>query len=452
MASKVYLPTFGVEIVEGPPGSGKSFVCAKWVLDWVIKERRPVFTNLPFRWRVLREWLRRRYGVEVANLIHELTPEHLLAFMRRAKERKDFRDALQKQARQRGEDIPGDTLNRLWYEHAGPDRLRTTGDDPDQQANWIGEGSVVLVDEIQNIYPMQKQADEGPELREYLSMHRHFMHRFIACSQDRMLISNTIRKVAEKYWKVHNRAKDRLVWGIRFEHLGFTAFGYTAHTKASESFPAWDERSRPYAEFTVIASLPQHRWIFRIYTSYTAEKSPRRLLKKIEDVRQQAGLTRSGHTPTEVEAIMKKRRPLTRRAKAFRAVRRGVRRLAVTAFVVGMGVLIGLAINPPAPPAETETNEVLQHQPPPGTLRVVSPTFARIVDPESRSLRLAPGDRYGPYQLRLLHPPDRLALFVDTRTGVLYAWRAREDPERLGTVDDLRSIGERFGILGASVR
>ena len=450
MARKVRLPTFGVEVVEGPPGSGKSFVCAKWCLDWVIKERRPVFTNLPFRWRVLRTWLRKTHGEEVANLIHELTPEHLLAFMKRAKQRKIFRETLQRQARLKGEDIPGDTLNRLWYEHAGPDRCRSFGDDPDKQANWIAEGSIVLVDEIQNIYPMQKQSDEGDELREYLSMHRHFMHHFFACSQDRMLISNTIRKVAEKYWKVHNRAKDRLVWGIRFEHLGFTAFGYTAHTKASESFPAWDERSKPFAEYTVIASLPQHRWIFRIYTSFTAEKSPRRLMKKIEDVRQQAGLTRSGHTPKEVQAYLMKKRPLTRTARTFRSIRRGCRRIAFTAIIVGLGVLIGLGINP-APPAELETDaQVITHAPPPGTLRVVTENFARIAGPDSTH-RLEPGDRIDGYQLRLLDPRNRMALFVNTSDGMLWAWEARRDPIRLGTVDDLRSVGARLGVLGASI-
>ena len=71
----------GIELVTGIPGSGKSFHMVERLVDWVLKEQRPVYTNLPLCWRVLRKYLKIKGGEHCAGLIHELTEERFNTFI-----------------------------------------------------------------------------------------------------------------------------------------------------------------------------------------------------------------------------------------------------------------------------------------------------------------------------------------------------------------------------------
>ena len=53
---------FGIISVVGKPGAGKSYYLTKKAIEAVTIHRRPVYTNLPIRWRVMWHWVAKRYG------------------------------------------------------------------------------------------------------------------------------------------------------------------------------------------------------------------------------------------------------------------------------------------------------------------------------------------------------------------------------------------------------
>ena len=58
---------YGVEIIHGLMGSGKSFFAVRRALSMVEEARRPLYTNLPMKWAVVRKYLRLRGGSDLAN-------------------------------------------------------------------------------------------------------------------------------------------------------------------------------------------------------------------------------------------------------------------------------------------------------------------------------------------------------------------------------------------------
>jgi hypothetical protein len=330
---------YGVHIVEGVPGSGKSYVCVQWVIQAILEQRRPVYTNLPIRFRVLRRYLKAVAGPEVASLLQRLTPEIFERFAKRGHEYRTFRNDLISLARRRGETVPDEIIEQRWETEHG--KNITDSEHPD--CNWIPLGALVLYDEIQHHYPMKGQANEGSELLDYLTCHRHFCQQFIAVTQDKMNISNTIRKVCEYFWIVRNRRDDRLVFGLRFRHLRLLAFGYECWTKSALDAPHYSEAHAPCKQYTVYPLLSgSGRRIFKFYESFTAAGSIRRINEVIAQTRRRAGLTENGASPAEVQRYQERQMKLSKRQSS--KIRRLLKRLAsivILITVVVSGVLIG---------------------------------------------------------------------------------------------------------------
>lgn len=436
MAPRFEIPAVGIEIIQGEPGSGKSFVALRWCLQAVIKERRPVFTNLPIKWRVLRVWLRNRYGQEVANLINPLTQDHFTLFVRRAAAHRDFKNECIDEAHKQGRMISDAEIQRRFIEEYGEHRIRDDPQDDRKKANWITPASLIIVDEMQNWFPQAKQKEESPALLQYLAMHRHMMHKFICITQDRMMISISIRRLAHAIWLVHNRAKERIFprIPITFGNFGLTAFAYRGYTSVALDLPPHNPHSQPFANFVLYPAFYPH--LFRLYSSFTSFSSPHALLAQMKNARIQAGLSESGTTPIE------ERRMAIRQSRAFRAVR-GFRRLSFRlvkfCVIVLVAAAIGFAIgHTPATEEVEETPDVQTYEPPPGELQVVTPQFTRI-----NGQRVRPGSAWNGFLVYPVSSRHRVCMLVGP-DGVSWSWTVGAAPIRLGTLDDLRHAESRI--------
>jgi hypothetical protein len=266
------IPDFGVEVTEGLPGSGKSFFELSRTLDWILQEQRPVFTNLPIRFRVLRHWLKHRYGEAYARLIFPLTEQHFRRFLKRSKLRAKERDAARLEATKLGKALSNEAFDRAFAAAHGPDVYAG----PD--ANWIYPTACIIIDEGHHWFPMSDQKNETPELLGYLTMLRHHLHKLVIVTQDRMQVSITFRRLCQSFWAVRNRGEDKVAWGIKCRHLGITGFAYVRRTPDQEAGFKGDDVMSAYAEQRIVWPwLPSERWKFRLYDSFTHIGSKRRM-------------------------------------------------------------------------------------------------------------------------------------------------------------------------------
>lgn len=291
MAKRWRPPETGIEIMYGRPGSGKSLFAVKRSIKVMREQRRPVYTNLPLRMRVIRQYLRVLGGEELARLIRPLTEEHFNRFIRRYAEHRRFKE-LQRSA---NPFLSRLQLRDFWLAEAGPDV--TSGDD----ANWIPAGSLVIIDEAHHWYPNVALKTvikkEPPELMAYLTMHRHLQHWIWVITQADRQISTTFKALAHRVWRIHPRDDDRLAWGIRFRHLGIKALGYRAYT------PEQEEKDEPHENYTDFPWWPTNRVYFRLYDSYTHAGSRRELMEGLRAVRVEAGLDERGRLSHEDESM-----------------------------------------------------------------------------------------------------------------------------------------------------
>jgi len=282
------IPNITLEVLEGRPGSGKSFYCCKRIMAAIIEERRPVFTNCPLRFRVFKRYLFLRGGADgqkLANLLSHLTQEHFNAFLKRAKLRAEFLDRAREEARALGRRRSDAALLEPFFAAAGPDVVSGKG------ANWIPPFSLIVIDEAHHWFPATAQVAriESPDLLSYLTMHRHHLHSLIFATQNRMQLSITIRRLASSFWHIRNRRDDKVAWGLRLGHFGVSAFGYARYTPEQED--ARDaEGSAPAEQRTVLPWLPSERWVFRLYDSFTHLGGFRAMERRLASVRDEAGV------------------------------------------------------------------------------------------------------------------------------------------------------------------
>lgn len=438
------LPSYGIEIVEGVPGSGKTFVCVDWMLTEVMVHRRPVFTNLPVKFRVFRKYVKNRHGENVANLIQPLTREHFIAFVERAKLYMDWRERLLTEAQQKRQFLSEVELDRRWVDEHGEDLWSDQGDG--RKANWIPVCSALFIDEIHKWFPQAKQKDESGELLAYTSMHRHFLHRFICISQHRMNITISVRRMAEKFWKVHNRSEDKLAWNIRFKHLGLKAFGYEAWTESAEALPVHHEGHRPFASFTIVANGPRGRLLFRLYNSFTGSKSPRKLVERMKEVRTEAGLTKSGHTREELEMFSKRMRKRMARRASFGW--RWTRRLFFACIVGTLGFGVGRGISALKTENKADATQLQATQPVERTLAdwpVITSITANHVRLGKDRVRV--GETYRDALLVRAEPQSRLSAWVLDGVAWIYAV-GQPEPIRVGSRADLERLAGGFSERG----
>lgn len=432
MGKGVKLPECGtVTIVEGLMGAGKSFWCVGEVLRILEYERRPVYTNLPLRWLVFRQYLRLKGGAKLAGLVHPLSREHFAAFCERQHARMLLRERMKARKQQRGQRWSEARFDRVWVRVAGPDVLEGP------RANWIEATACIFIDEVRHWYPMEDQKSEDARaLAGYLAMLRHHLHRLVVVSQDRMQVAIAFRRLAQRYVQVRQRGEDTIAWGIRFKHLGIKAIGWGEWTAEQESSPGSMEGTRPIRQGTIVHWAPWERWRFRLYDSFTHVGGVRRLRRQLNAARVRAGLPAEGG--------YRERERLTRGERMRRWLRRGVRwGTWATLLVVGMVVGVSLVGPGAAPEAAADGGSRVQAV---AEARVPGPWFS--IQGASHAGVIV-GGRFVPVGGRvetfeLLAADETGSVWGD---GVGHVWvRARGDdgPRHLGhvkyAVDTLRRL------------
>jgi hypothetical protein len=291
------IPAVDVQVIEGLPGSGKSFMSVRRLMRVILDDRRPVFTNLPIRWPVMRAYLRKLGGVECANLIHPMDEAHFRRFLARNELRVSMRDQYRDECLQRGEKFSAAAFERVFTEEHGPDILRYA---KDTQPNWVSPFSVIIIDEVHKWFSMLDQQNvkaESKMLQRYLSMHRHHCQSLWCISQRPMQINIEIRRQTAQYWVVRQRGEDKVAWGIRLKHFGLNALAYVRYSSEQLENRAPDED--PIEDFTVFPWLPKYQITFRLYDSFSHVGSPRRMRQVLGEVRESAGLLPDGRTKDE---------------------------------------------------------------------------------------------------------------------------------------------------------
>lgn len=276
-------PRVGITVVEGPPGSGKSLRCVELVLGYVLDDLRPVYTNLPLRWRVWRRWLRARGGVELANLVRPISEDQFRRFLARANAKRRFIEEIKQE---HGGSARYAEAERLFCEKFGPDI--ETGRD----MNWIPAWSVIVIDEAHHWFSSAEQAarKETPDLLGYLTMHRHHVHECVFATQSKAQISVNIRRQASDFWTVRDIASIPVLFNLRPSQLGLRMLEYAQYNAVELAKDQNTEHAPAVKRYWVPPFLPQVAWKFRLYDSYTHAGSQAQLQKGLERVRERAGV------------------------------------------------------------------------------------------------------------------------------------------------------------------
>jgi len=449
------IPDFGVEIIEGLPGSGKSLMAVRRMIEACIAQRRPVFTNLPLKWRVVRRYLRGRGGEQLARLVFDLNEQHFRRFLDRfaaksayGQKYKNARGWLVKKQGPTGPILfTDDDVQRDFCEEFGPDLW----DGP--EANWIPHAALVILDEVHLWFPMSKQKDETPNLLHYLSMHRHMLHWVWAVSQTAGQVSISFRKMCTLYWRVRNMKEDKLVWGLRFGHLRIHGIGYTAFTGDQVEGRSRDN-NKPVQNFVIFPRLPWQRHWFRLYNGFAHAGNLRQLLGRLERARERVGVSdrqmrRAAALAAPVTPVPRLTRGKVRRFVGW--VRRGTRVVSwLTRY--GLAAVVGALVSRvPAPriglqpagslaatvavvqPVQTVQKEVKVEQPIEwGTWQGFGPGYVRI-----SGQRVAVGETRGGAVLQAFDHRKRIALWV--RDDAVWVWEYRQaEPRRLGRVGEVK--------------
>ena len=266
------IPT-GISLITGVPGSGKSFWCVERVLDTVRKARRPVYTNLPLKWRVIKLWLKMKEGDDVAGLIRPITETTFNRFLDRFTARQKFLDERRHLGRR--------AARNLWYDTHGPDVIEGL------DLNWIPAGSHLVIDEAHHWYPNPALANvrkrEPETLMSYLTMHRHLMHRVFFVTQADRQVSSTIKSLLQDQIQIERIDADIPMLGLRFSEFGFVAFRIREWDGVADP-----EQEPPLREATIFPALPCNRYLFRVYSSFTHMGSIRELKKELASVQDQS--------------------------------------------------------------------------------------------------------------------------------------------------------------------
>lgn len=341
------IPT-GVEVITGIPGAGKSFVAVDELLRTILEDRRPVFTNLPMVFPVLRRWLEQRGGKPLAGLIYELDEEHFRAFLVRVTAYQKERNAAKVHAKRAGGVFNAGKFERDFCERHGPHILRR---DPasDDTPNWILPTALTIVDEVHHWFSAkgtaaEKREPEPAELLSYITMLRHHCHRLLVLSQDKMQFTHTIRRLAKLEWRVSSQGEYKLAWGIKFKHLGIGGIRLEKWLPDADTSNVPELRV-PRSVAIIFHSAPWHRWKFRLYESYTHAGSPRRMLRMLQESRNAAGLSDGGRLEHELVRDKVRRARKAQESHMSRRLVRYGRRLIILG-VIGGAFAIGRAFSP----------------------------------------------------------------------------------------------------------
>lgn len=262
----------GIELVTGIPGSGKSFFIVERLVDWILKEKRPVYTNLPLRHRVLKKYLKIKGGECSANLIYELTEERLNRFLSGFKDRQDYISRSLAAGQSRSHSI------KLW-EKANPNF--------DQW--WIPAGSIIAIDEAHHWYPnpalTNVRKKEPESLMSFLTMHRHGQYLVVFVTQAERQVSTTVKSLVSTRFDVRRWDKEPLIGGITMEFINFPILKYDEYMGEDDI-----DTTKPLRSFTRLPRLPQYQLYFRLYESFTHAGGKYEAMREVEKKRTEAGI------------------------------------------------------------------------------------------------------------------------------------------------------------------
>lgn len=447
---------YGLEIIEGLMGAGKSYYSVRRVCQVIEETRRPVYTNLPLKWPVMRAFLRKRGGEELANLIRPLTKEHWFNFLRRQLMHAQFREGV---LRTPPDELTPDQLDELsratgkpiekikqqsklhdaqlwaWFHYTyGPDTL----EGPDADA--IPPGAVIVIDEVQHWHPMDTQRDHKErrlQLQAYLTMCRHHLHWIWVITQDRSRIDILLRNLASSVWRVWDRGEDRLAWGIRFKHLGMRGMGYQRYTR--DQLEHRDpENVKPSESFTILPQMPWNKVYFRLYSSFTNIGSKRQIMKVIQRARVTAGLDASGITEIEKQQREADQMKQYQKPPFFR---RWIKRAAILALITGAST-IAYAIGQQTAPTQLVENTNAADKPAPHNWPKFNGITASAPIFDSRPAKVGSkvGDRG---ELRFYDADTRSCVVVADDAYWLFRF-GRDLPNLVGPVDAVQAAFERM--------
>lgn len=324
-----------LEVFEGKMGAGKSYFAVRRMFNILEEQARPVYTNLPVKWRVVRKYLRDRHGEEMANLVHELTEDHWRSFLRRQDKFAKFKARADRIDPRKMTDEEIQIIYEACQEHyfenppsfeklkrqdhffinqilAWFDATHEPPIDHGPDANHIPPSAIIIIDEVQKWHPMMKQShDKDREfLLSYITMSRHHAHWIWVLTQDAMNISIEFRRLAHNIWSIWNRYEDQIAGPVRFKHFGLRAMGYARMTpeeyEQQKSMHGVGKQKRSLEFFTVITNLPGSKLFYRFYSSETHLGSRRQLAKKLEEGRRRAGISETGINLHQEDQEMKK--------------------------------------------------------------------------------------------------------------------------------------------------
>jgi len=477
MAKKFRPPECMVYGVEGLPGAGKSFMLTRRTLDLIQIEQRPVYTNLPIRHRVMRQYLRNRGGEPMANLIVNLSEQHWKAFLKR-NERKQKRKA-EWQAKCEAEGVPSfqPAFRRIWEEEEGVDVTRPgMGRVPNKEQwiasryehnaeelyherygvnavegtllepNWIEPFAAIIIDEVQHWHTVEdnRGGKEGTELKSYITMLRHHFHDLYVASQTFDNIPITLRRFIRKTYQVTALSERKLAWKIRFKHLGIRGISYNCYSKEQLELIKSNKQGgeyglEPLESVVVFPTLPKYQFIFRLYNSFTHVESPRRAFEKLNEFRRNAGLQQLDQS--EIQESKQEKEPMLKRLAG------GVFKAAAVVVLVAVGVMFGTSIREKQEPQPIQT-ETVSTTPQQATPVQWWPEDGRITGMNKQGVMtdeglIKVGGAYGFGRLRSFDYEGRRALFTDR--DYLWVWNlGAARPQRLASRQDLSELEGRI--------
>ena len=488
-------PAYGFETFEGKPGSGKSFICTMKLIESMLRDKRPVYTNLPLKFRVVRQYLRvkgreqfaaehigvdgeagrvmagaREYGDLLAGLLHELQEQHFRNFMERQHELMQFRNRLKAKARASGTHVNEAAIREAFAVEHGPFVCDSTIDTETGDmvyGNWVPTNSIICIDEVHHWFPMSEQASEKRYLLDYASMVRHHLHWVWLATQDRMQMNKRLRDMTQWFWHVRNRGDDRLVAGLKFSSLGIKAFGYARMSVEAEAARASADR-QPSEQFNVFYWMPKYSWVFRCYDSFTHQGGSRRMRSELRESREAVGLDEEGRPRSVESAADRVARSASRKEQEVIRMRGFIGVMVRSILIAACGWFAGIlsapavaaylaaAVGSPAPPvasAGTGAAAVVAESPGAGgaagaagdvasspvreapvfPFRKLEAVVADGAVADGRSFKVG---RQSGETLLLRCEPESGASMWGHGDGV-WMWRAGERPEYLGSARDV---------------
>ena len=298
----------GIVPVIGPPGMGKSYLSIYLIADHVLREQRPVFTNVPVVLKSLRAWLymnakgTKQYRRAVARLVRPMTQQHFTRFAERMEwvntRAGEIMDGLK----------TGGTLqaDAEFSEHEARTQANAEAEAKDPAkysgagANMVPPGSVLILDELHHWYPSRDYRNEPSSIMHLTSMHRHYMLRMYVMSQRLMNISLTFRAMASDYVFCLNLSKLPILGALRLERwISWFLYSWYDGTSVSVDKGQVEPGAKPYRRDYKLPEL-NNRQVFRVYRSYSHAGS-------IEELHEQLHQARVAMIGEEAETLRKKK-------------------------------------------------------------------------------------------------------------------------------------------------